>query len=91
MSARPEAYDHEAEMLAQIAHSDHALAWLMRVELRCAAAWAEAYAAHHAGATLIASNERPDGDLSNSERDWRRAWIEVRARRFGTVPVWSQP
>jgi predicted kinase len=77
------------EIGVQIAASDEALAWLMRIELRCAVAWAEAYAARHACATILASSR--EGEPSNDERDWRRAWIEVRSRKFGTVPQWSAP
>lgn len=82
--------DYALQFEQQVAHSDEALAWLERIEIRCAAAWAEAYAAGHGEAHLIAASS--GGNVtripSSDERDWRRAWIEVRSRKFGTVPQW---
>jgi len=84
------------ELLArQIAHSDEALSWLLRIEIRCGAAWAEACVRKECAPTVIASSAAraagaPEGEPSDDERDWRRAWIEIRSRRFGIVPQWSR-
>lgn len=82
---------HFEAMAEQIAHNDEALSWLMRIELHCAASWAEAYAATEAAPRLIASGVRGVTHIpSDDERDWRRAWLEVRSRKFGRVPQWSE-
>lgn len=77
------------DIIGEIAERDHELSLLERVEIQCARQWAEAYARISGKpAQIIATME---GAPLADERDWRRAWIEIRALKFGARVVWDYP
>ena len=71
-----------AQAIAASERAQERIAWLERIELRCAARWAMALDdITGKPARAIATHE---GEPPSDERDWRRAWIQVRSLRGGT-------
>lgn len=74
-------------LIAEVDANDAKMSGLLRIELRCAAAWAEAYAVESSRPRLITSSA--EGEAASDERDWRRAWIQVRGLRFGQKTIFN--
>lgn len=70
-----------AQVISESERAQERVSWLERIELRCSAEWAASLAAITGkAAEASATNE---GEPPSDERDWRRAWIQIRNLRDG--------
>ena len=69
------------QVISESERAQERVSWLERIERRCAAEWAASLAAITGKpAEASVTNE---GEPPSDERDWRRAWIQIRNFRDG--------